>query len=273
MNTSTENQRWESFHTILSNLEVPARFFFLRHGESEGNVRGKMQGRMDCPLSALGREQAGATGDWFADTEVSVDHVFTSPLSRARETAEIVCHRGGYPKPEALESVLELDTGVFTDLSFPEIKERYPSEYDDFVVGSWESVPQAETTAELTQRGLDTWRHIVETANSIGPTGGVDHNVPTTILTVTHGGMLQWILKVSFGVTLQDSTPWMPLVLASNCGVFSFQARPVRNTDRDGNHRRWYYGQWSLLNFTPAQRSSPGALARDHFHSGKEQAR
>ena len=243
-----------SIHTILTGLDVPARFFFLRHGESEGNVEGKIQGRRDRRLSRHGREQAAAAAMWFTESKIDVDFVYASPLVRATETAEIVCSDAGYPSPEALESALELDTGVFTGLTFPEIQERYPEEYAEFVVGSWESVPEAESIASLTRRGLDTWERIVGRANEIGSTSG-DHRDRSersvTILTVTHGGMLQWILKTSFGATPEQPIPWMPLVLASNCAVFSFRARPVRGTDRNGDARSSYYARWSLMNHTP----------------------
>lgn len=265
-----------TIHTIMTALDVPARFFFLRHGESEGNVEGKMQGHMDCHLSTLGREQASATAAWFIQSKINVDHVYASPLVRATETAEIVCANAGYPAPESLESALELDTGAFTGLTFPEIKERYPVDYAEFVVGSWESVPDAESIVSLTRRGLDTWERLVKRANEIGATADDRRersDEPVTILTVTHGGMLQWILKTSFGATPEQPIPWMPLVLASNCAVFSFQARPVRSIDRNENPRSWYYGQWSMMNYTPAAESSPAALARDHFSSGGDQTR
>nr|MDA3950839.1 hypothetical protein [Spirochaeta sp.] len=96
---------------------------------------------------------------------------------------------------------------------------------------------------------------------------------PATVLTVTHGGLLQWILQVSFGATVAAPVPWMPLILASNCSVFAFTTRPVRSADRTGKPLRWYYGQWSLMNFTPAEESSPGAVAREQFHTAGDQAR
>ncbi|MDA3948094.1 MAG: histidine phosphatase family protein [Spirochaeta sp.] len=156
----------DSIHEILTTLERPARFYFVRHGESEGNVEGKMQGHKDRHLTDLGRSQAEATARWFAETEIHVDHLFTSPLIRARETAEILAAGAGYPAPEPLDSVLELHTGVFTDHSFPEIQEKFPAEYAEFVVGSWESVPEAESITSLTQRGLDTWEELVRRANA-----------------------------------------------------------------------------------------------------------
>lgn len=264
-----------SFHQIMTELTVPATFYFVRHGESEGNVAGKMQGHRDHSLTDLGRRQALGTGQWFADTGTPVDRVYASPLSRATETAQILAETAHFPTPESLPAAKELHTGLFTGLSFPEIKEQFPSEYAEFIVGSWEAVPEAESVRSLTGRALETWQTVVEAANSVGHTtsDGGRSSARASIMTVTHGGMLQWIFKTSFGATPDDAHPWMPLVLASNCSVFEFTARPVESVDRHGSPTRWYYGQWSRVNFAPADESSPGSVAREQFHTGGDQAR
>ncbi len=63
---------------------------FVRHGESEGNLAGLMQGRGDFPLSERGRAQAQRLGAWLAEHGVGWDAAYVSPLGRARQTAEIV---------------------------------------------------------------------------------------------------------------------------------------------------------------------------------------
>ena len=250
------------FSEIMTTLSAPTEFYFVRHGESEGNIEGRMQGHLDRPLTTLGRSQARSTGEWFAQHAIEFSVVFSSPLQRALETARIIARSGGYPDPRTLDSAKELNTGRFTDLSIPEIRERYPVEYAEFIVGSWESVPEAERAGSLTTRALETWKTVADTANEHG--GG-------TFLTVTHGGMMQWIVKASFGASPDEPPPWMPLVLASNCAVFHFIARPVKSVDRNGNDLRWYYGQWSMLNFTPAEESSAPARAREQFHTHDRQ--
>lgn len=251
----------DDFHSIMTGLTIPTSFYFVRHGESEGNVAGKMQGRQEHPLTELGREQARATGEWFAAGGTAVDALYASPLSRAFETAEIIARVAGLPAPQPLPAAMELDTGRFTGLSFAEIKEQHPQDYREFVAGSWEVVPGAERTASLAGRALETWTAMVDAA-------GRARGETATVMTVTHGGMLQWLFKVTFGISPDQGAPWMPLVLASNCAIFEFTARPVRSTDRTGAELAWYYGQWSRVNFTPAAASSPGAIAREQFQGG-----
>lgn len=246
------------FSDSMTGLLAPTEFYFVRHGESEGNVEGRMQGRLDRNLTDRGRRQAEATGDWFAEMEIEIGAVLSSPLLRAIETARIICDRAAYPDPQEIESARELDTGVFTNLSVPEIRERYPAVFARFVVGSWEVVPEAESVSSLTTRALETWNTMAAIAN--GSHGGA-------VLTVTHGGMMQWIVKTSFGITPDSPAPWMPLVLASNCSVFRFSARPVHGKDVDGTDRRGYYGQWSLMNHTPTEDARSIAQGREQFHT------
>lgn len=56
--------------------------YIVRHGQTEQNLKKKLQGRSDFPLTELGREQASAVGDAFRDAGIVFDRVYTSPLGR-----------------------------------------------------------------------------------------------------------------------------------------------------------------------------------------------
>ena len=271
----------KNFHEIMTALQSPTVFYFVRHGESEGNAAGKMQGHRDHVLTDLGRRQARTTGRWFADEGIAMDRVFSSPLSRAMETARIITEAAEYASPLPLETAKELDTGMFTGLSLDDIKERHPEEYAEFIVGSWEAVRDAESVASLTGRALATWEAVVEHANTVArdrsrnsESSGIDEAAsPIRVMVVTHGGMLQWIFKTSFGAMPDAPIPWMPLILATNCAVSEFSARPVSSVGKTGEALSWYYGQWSRLNATPAEASSVGSRAAEQFHTGGDQVR
>ena len=62
--------------------------YFIRHGETSWNVEGKMQGQTDIPLNENGIRLAQETAEGMK--EIPFDLCITSPLSRARQTAEIV---------------------------------------------------------------------------------------------------------------------------------------------------------------------------------------
>ena len=70
---------------------------FLRHGESEGNAGGYVQGQSDYPLTQTGRQQAKALALRWKAEGVSFGLAISSPLSRARETAEIIANSLAIP--------------------------------------------------------------------------------------------------------------------------------------------------------------------------------
>jgi broad specificity phosphatase PhoE len=72
---------------------TPSAFYYLRHGETDWNVERRMQGRTDVPLNTNGLAQAARARDLLAGHEIAT--ICTSPLTRARRTAEIVNEKHG----------------------------------------------------------------------------------------------------------------------------------------------------------------------------------
>jgi broad specificity phosphatase PhoE len=108
---------------VMSNLQdTHCRLYIVRHGESEGNVLGLIQGHTDFPLTTRGKEQAMTLARSLREVEFA--EVFSSDLSRARETAAVVAserklivktnqllrerHFGKYEKDATVESQREL---------------------------------------------------------------------------------------------------------------------------------------------------------------------
>src|SRR6478609_11898807 len=90
----------------------PMEIMLLRHGESEGNAQGRMQGRRDFPLSALGREQAARAAAFIRSSGLSLHAVYTSPLKRASETAAIVAEAGVCAQAIVDDDLPEIGAGV-----------------------------------------------------------------------------------------------------------------------------------------------------------------
>jgi broad specificity phosphatase PhoE len=219
-------------------LTAQTSFYFVRHGESQGNSAGIVQGTAEYPLSETGRAHAEQAATWLAESGISL--CLSSPLARAMDTARAIAGRLEIAEPTPEENLLEIDTGIFTGLTFPEIIEQYPDHYSRFLVESWECVPDAERTDSLYQRSVALWTQLIDWAEA-------GHR---SIACVTHNGTLQWILKASFGVPEQ---PWMPIFKMANCGISLFQARPAyydeeRSSDAPADG---YFGQWELINRVP----------------------
>ncbi|MGZ9013948.1 MAG: histidine phosphatase family protein [Burkholderiales bacterium] len=84
-------------------------FYFLRHGETETNAAGLVAGSLDVDLTARGREQALAAAEALADEPIT--GVYTSPLKRARETAEPIAARLRLPL-NVVEDLAERNWGA-----------------------------------------------------------------------------------------------------------------------------------------------------------------
>ena len=111
--------------------EFPHRLIFVRHGETAYNAENRLQGQLDTPLNARGREQARAVGGTLRrlmgreiDLLDAAQAFFASPLERARETMEIArAAMGLEPERYRLDPVLkELSFGVWEGLTWPEIE-------------------------------------------------------------------------------------------------------------------------------------------------------
>lgn len=101
------------------------RLLLVRHGETEWNSDVIYRGRAEVALSETGRLQAERLGARLAAERVTA--LYSSPLIRAKETAEAVARHTGCAV-QVLEDLNDLDCGEWQGLSDPEVKARYPEE-------------------------------------------------------------------------------------------------------------------------------------------------
>ncbi len=108
-------------------------FIFLRHGESVGNAESRWQGQSDFPLTEKGRAQARALAERWQKEEMKFDLIISSPLGRARETAEIIASALNL-NIEFDPLWLERDIGEMEGLTAEEVNQRprppYITPYD-----------------------------------------------------------------------------------------------------------------------------------------------
>ena len=117
-------------------------FAFIRHGQTDWNRDDKLQGSSDIPLNATGREQADEAAGILADGAWQV--IVSSPLLRARETAEIIARDLGLELGPSYPEFVERDYGSLEGSSSSETVARWPHrEY-----------PGAETIHSVVSRGL-----------------------------------------------------------------------------------------------------------------------
>jgi broad specificity phosphatase PhoE len=94
-------------------------FYFLRHGQTDWNLQGKLQGHTDIPLNETGLAQARAAADVLADKSIGI--IVSSPLVRALKTAAIVSER--IDRPIYIDSQLkERSFGAFEGQILADLK-------------------------------------------------------------------------------------------------------------------------------------------------------
>ncbi|AEB06199.1 Phosphoglycerate mutase [Coriobacterium glomerans PW2] len=95
---------------------MTGHLYLMRHGETEFNRADLVQGRCDSPLTACGIAQAHIAARWLADRGADFDQLVSSPLGRARSTAELIrddlIERGrSVPPAVALDGLIERSYG------------------------------------------------------------------------------------------------------------------------------------------------------------------
>ena len=102
-------------------MEQETQIYFLRHGQTDNNREGRMQGRVDIPLNETGRAQARCAAQRLKS--ISFDAVYSSPLRRAVETAQIVT---GLPTQEInIEPrAIELGFGIWDNRLHAELEKE-----------------------------------------------------------------------------------------------------------------------------------------------------
>lgn len=105
----------------------------IRHGETDWNRHKVFRGTHDIPLNENGRAQARLVAAALEGT--AIDAIYTSPLSRAKETAEIVSEPHGI-QPTVHDGFMDMDYGEWTGNADSEVAERWPAEH-----AAWATTP------------------------------------------------------------------------------------------------------------------------------------
>ena len=132
-------------------------FYLLRHGETEFNVAGRLQGQQDSPLTARGRAQARAHGVLLRDLIAAPAswRVVASPLGRTLDTARLACAELGLPEA-AIETdprLMEIAYGEWEGQTYDEIEAYYPDHWAARERDPWGFVvPRGESYAMVAAR-------------------------------------------------------------------------------------------------------------------------
>src|SRR5262249_44438194 len=173
-----------------------------RHGQSVSNAVRRFQGHHDVPLSDMGRRQAGLLAAAFAHRRPI--HVYSSPLERARRTAEIVVATLGVPLT-IVDDLRGLSLGEWEGRTVEEIRALPGDPYTQWIRDPHGNVPPGGEPLGAVQRRA--CRAVAGIAAA--------HPNGDDVLVVSHGGVISAYLAHCLGLPL--SAIWRLTV--SNCSV------------------------------------------------------
>ena len=97
------------------------KVYLLRHGQTDWNVQGRLQGRMDIPMNRNGRKQILEIAEHLHEFQFTADMIISSPLGRAKESSEIIAEEIGYQDSIVYdEGFLERSFGLAEGLIYDE---------------------------------------------------------------------------------------------------------------------------------------------------------
>ncbi len=181
--------------------------YIMRHGETDWNKQGKLQGSVDIPLNDFGIELAEKTRDGFQREGIVFDKVFSSPYIRARKTAKIIAGEAGIPidiQPDIREMGFGAHEGAYVrELRTNPVYARLSKCFDDPV--HYEPEGDGESYEQVFARIERFLTH------QILPLEGRYENV----LVVCHGGVLRAFISIIKNMPLRDF--WT--ISQPNCSV------------------------------------------------------
>jgi broad specificity phosphatase PhoE len=170
------------------------RLLLVRHGQSEWNAAGRIQGQVDIKLDETGRQQAELIADRLAVEPVAA--IYSSPLQRAKVTADVIAAR--FNLPVTLDSrLMEYDFGVISGSTWHDVVENHPE-----FASRWLEDPWAVAVADSEGR-------VNFAARVMSAVQDITAQYPAEqVVVVAHGGTFGVYLTAMLGLDLNRRHPF-----------------------------------------------------------------
>lgn len=184
---------------------MTTRIILVRHGQSSYNAEERIQGRIDAStLTEVGAAMARQVAQGLAG--IPLDAVYSSPLQRARRTAEIMLEEldqqldqrlGHTPPLQTSEELLEIDLPLWAGMKRVDVQAQFPEDYrtwkerphEFFMVLGGEAGPVNHfPVLALFEQAQRFWQHLLEKHRD------------QTVLVVGHNGILRSLLSTAAGI-------------------------------------------------------------------------
>jgi broad specificity phosphatase PhoE len=187
------------------------RLILLRHGQTDYNVAGRMQGHLDSHLTAEGREQASTVAPAVAG--LAPDRLISSDLSRAVDTADVVGAACGLPvKLDA--RLRETHLGEWQGRSVAEIDAEWPGAITAWRADPSWAPPGGESRVDVVRRARPVVDELDAEFADTGTPGDPADPTSASALLVAHGGLIAGLVS---GLLEMPLEVWPSIGGLGNC--------------------------------------------------------
>ncbi len=174
----------------------PPFLIFIRHGQTDWNAEGRMQGQKDIPLNDTGRGQARRNGralaEFFAQKNIDVSSLdfVSSPLARTRETMDLVREELGLEKDDYRldDRLKEITFGAWEGFTLEELSGKEPQRVANRKADKWGFVPPEGESYRMLSSRIEAW-----TATLFRP-----------MVVVSHGGVSRVLRGRLLGLSVDE---------------------------------------------------------------------
>jgi probable phosphoglycerate mutase len=175
------------------------RLILARHGETDWNKQHRVQGRSDIELNENGRKQAEALARALRNTPVKA--IYTSPLTRARDTASAIGRFHGVDVA-TLDGLQEIDAGEVDGLTYQEMSSQYGDFFEHWIRDCTSVRPPGGCTLSEVQD--QAWGAVQEILTRHRTTAGSQDSEKDTVIAATHFFPILSIVCKAVGLELSE---------------------------------------------------------------------
>ena len=168
------------------------RIVLIRHGETDWNVDGRYQGQADPPLNKKGWLQARQLAEQLQGAKIGV--LYTSPLLRAKQTADIVARHLEIPL-HVEPRLMEIHQGDWQTRLRAEIESLYPDLFRRWETEPWQVTPPKGEHLSQVQKRVDTAIEEILARHPGEKVGVVAHRIPIALIKVRYQAMSPDIVR------------------------------------------------------------------------------
>ena len=156
------------------------KLILVRHALTVDNQKSRLSGHIDSSISEEGKEQIDKITNYLKDFDI--DKIYTTTSSRTKDTVKKLSELKSIEIIEK-ESLKEISFGDFEGLTFDEIKDKYPKEFQDMIEKGYDyKYPNGESL-------IDSYNRVCIELDNI-----ISNNDDRTILICSHGGTIRNII-------------------------------------------------------------------------------